>query len=94
MGLHLLSLAPAVRRLVRMLKTIDPAHRSFLTLERRQYRGPTLVVAISEMVRRHFQEYFDLPPGNLRLVRLATDPARLDEALRQLASVDSTDQGN
>jgi UDP-glucose:(heptosyl)LPS alpha-1,3-glucosyltransferase len=70
---------PAVRRLVRMLKTVDPAHRSFLTLERRQYREPTLVVAISEMVRRHFQEYFDLPPENLRLVRLATDPARFDE---------------
>jgi UDP-glucose:(heptosyl)LPS alpha-1,3-glucosyltransferase len=70
---------PVVRRLVRALKTIDPAHRSFLTLERRQYRQPPLVIAISEMVRRHFQEYFDLPSENLRLVRLAPDPARLDE---------------
>jgi UDP-glucose:(heptosyl)LPS alpha-1,3-glucosyltransferase len=70
---------PALRALVRALKTIDPAHLSFLCLERRQYRGPGLVIAISEMVRRHFQEHFDLLPENLRLVRLATDPARFDE---------------
>lgn len=71
---------PAVRSLVRMLKTFDPAHRSFMALERLQYRGSSpLVIAISEMVRRHFQEQFDLPPENLRLVRLATDPARFDE---------------
>src|SRR5262249_15319920 len=59
---------PWVRTLMRALKTIDPAHRSFLALERRQYRGPALVIAISEMVRQHFQESFDLPPENLRLV--------------------------
>jgi UDP-glucose:(heptosyl)LPS alpha-1,3-glucosyltransferase len=70
---------PFVRNLVRALKTFDPAHRSFLLLESRQYRTAPLVIAISEMVRRHFQDYFDLPPENLRLVRLAADPARFDE---------------
>jgi UDP-glucose:(heptosyl)LPS alpha-1,3-glucosyltransferase len=70
---------PWVRALVQALKIIDPAHHSFLALERRQYRDPMLVIAISEMVQRHFQEYFDLSAENLRLVRLATDPTRFDE---------------
>jgi UDP-glucose:(heptosyl)LPS alpha-1,3-glucosyltransferase len=68
------------RALVRLLKSIDPAHRSFLALERRQYlREPALVVAISDMVRRHFQEYYGLCAEQLRMVRLATDPERFDE---------------
>jgi UDP-glucose:(heptosyl)LPS alpha-1,3-glucosyltransferase len=69
------------RGLVRLLKAVDPAHRSFLTLERRQFEAvrPPLVVAISDMVRRHFQEYYGLNDENVRLVRLATDPDRFDE---------------
>jgi UDP-glucose:(heptosyl)LPS alpha-1,3-glucosyltransferase len=63
------------------LKAIDPAHRSFLALERRQFQHqpPPLVVAISDMVRRHFQEYYQLGSENVRLVRLATDANRFDE---------------
>jgi UDP-glucose:(heptosyl)LPS alpha-1,3-glucosyltransferase len=69
------------RSLVRLLKAVDPAHRSFLALERRQFEGdePPLVVAISDMVRRHFQEHYALGSEHLRLVRLATDPDRFDE---------------
>jgi UDP-glucose:(heptosyl)LPS alpha-1,3-glucosyltransferase len=68
------------RALVRLGKCFDPAHRSFLALERRQYRhDPPLVVAISDMVRRHLQEYYGLDADQLRLVRLATDPERFAE---------------
>jgi UDP-glucose:(heptosyl)LPS alpha-1,3-glucosyltransferase len=69
------------RAAVRLLKAIDPAHRSFLTLERRQYLSepPPLIVAISDMVRRHFQDYYQVGSDDLRLVRLATDPGRFSE---------------
>jgi UDP-glucose:(heptosyl)LPS alpha-1,3-glucosyltransferase len=68
------------RTLVRLVKWFDPAHRSFLALERRQYlHDAPLVVAISDMVRRHFQEYYGLGADQLRLVRLATDPERFAE---------------
>jgi UDP-glucose:(heptosyl)LPS alpha-1,3-glucosyltransferase len=73
-----------MRGLVRVLKVFDPAHRSFLALERRQYLGQPrpLVVAISEMVYRQFQEFYQLPSSDLRLVRLATDADRFDECDR------------
>jgi UDP-glucose:(heptosyl)LPS alpha-1,3-glucosyltransferase len=75
---------PATRELVRALKVFDPAHHSFAALERHQYvhSGRAIVIAISEMVRRHFREYYDLKPDNLRLVRIATDPQRFDETDR------------
>jgi UDP-glucose:(heptosyl)LPS alpha-1,3-glucosyltransferase len=75
---------PLARRLLRLVKWIDPAHRSFLALERRQYlgHGRPLVVAISDMVRRHFGQYYGLSPGDLRLVRMAADPSRFDETDR------------
>jgi UDP-glucose:(heptosyl)LPS alpha-1,3-glucosyltransferase len=75
--------SPLVRRLSGILKHLDPAHRSFLALERRQYtRLPVLVVAISDMVRRHFEEFYQLDPANLRMVRIAIDLDRFDECDR------------
>jgi UDP-glucose:(heptosyl)LPS alpha-1,3-glucosyltransferase len=76
--------APWARQLVKGLKLFDPAHHSFAALERRQYlkSGQPIVIAISEMVRRHFREYYDLHPENLRLVRIATDPQRFEETDR------------
>jgi UDP-glucose:(heptosyl)LPS alpha-1,3-glucosyltransferase len=72
--------SPLARWLVRLLKLIDPAYRSFLALDRHQYqRQPLLVVAISEMVRRHFEHYYQLDPANLRMVRIAIDLDRFDE---------------
>jgi UDP-glucose:(heptosyl)LPS alpha-1,3-glucosyltransferase len=68
------------RTLVRLIKLVDPAHRSFLALERNQYRGRRpLIVAISEMVRGHFQRYYGIDPHDLRVVRIATDPSRFQE---------------
>jgi UDP-glucose:(heptosyl)LPS alpha-1,3-glucosyltransferase len=72
------------RRLMGFFKAFDPAHRSYLALERRQYRGTRrpLVVAISEMVRQHFQEYFQFSADDLRLVRLAPSTERFEETDR------------
>jgi UDP-glucose:(heptosyl)LPS alpha-1,3-glucosyltransferase len=41
-----------------------------------------MVVAISEMVRRHFQHHYQLDESNLHLVRLATDLDRFSEVDR------------
>lgn len=73
-----------VQQLISLCKWFDPAHRSFLALERKQYLGMNqpLVIAISEMVRNHFQEYLRFSAADLRLVRLAPDPERLDECDR------------
>jgi UDP-glucose:(heptosyl)LPS alpha-1,3-glucosyltransferase len=76
------------RRLVRMLKSIDPAHRSFLRLESAQYgrhrhgRHRPVVVAISDMVRRHLEYYYGLDAADVRVVRIAANPARFDETDR------------
>jgi UDP-glucose:(heptosyl)LPS alpha-1,3-glucosyltransferase len=72
--------SPLVRQTMRILKAIDPAHQSSLALERRQYRSSPrpLVIAISEMVRTHFQLYFHMDPRDLRMVRVATDPERFE----------------
>ncbi len=76
--------SPWVRRLVGWSKYFDPAHLSFLALERKQYldRRPPLVVAISEMVYRHFQQHYQLGAGDLRLVRLAPNTDRFSEVDR------------
>jgi UDP-glucose:(heptosyl)LPS alpha-1,3-glucosyltransferase len=70
-----------MRGLMSLCKMIDPAHRSFIALERKQYLGPNkpLVIAISEMVRNHIQERFQFSAQDLRLVRLAPDADRLQE---------------
>ena len=72
--------SPTVRRLLRVCKAFDPAHLSFLALERRQYQDPRrpLIIAISEMVRTHFRLHFGIDSRDLRLVRLATDPERFE----------------
>lgn len=75
--------SPLVRRLARALRAFDPSYRSFLALDRHQYRRqPLIVVAISEMVRRHFEQYYRLDPANLRMVRIAIDFDRFDECDR------------
>lgn len=49
--------SPLFRRFLLSLKWFEPAHVSYLLLERSQYRRPnSAVVAISDMVRRHLDE--------------------------------------
>jgi UDP-glucose:(heptosyl)LPS alpha-1,3-glucosyltransferase len=84
---------PLLRRLARVLKSIDPSHLSFLALERHQYRRqPLIVVAISEMVRRHFEYYYRLDPDNLRMVRIAIDLDRFDERDRPRRRLEARQQ--
>lgn len=59
-------------------KQFDPAHWSYSMLERKQYFGelrPTILVN-SEMVRGHFDRYYGVVPGNVRVLRSAIDPLR------------------
>ena len=86
--------SPLLRRVLRVCKVFDPAHLSFLALERRQYLGRPrpLIVAISEMVRGHFHRYLGLDAGDLRLVRLATDPERFEARDRPRRRVEWRDK--
>jgi UDP-glucose:(heptosyl)LPS alpha-1,3-glucosyltransferase len=72
---------PWQRTLARAVKALDPAHRSFARLERRQYLGPDrpLLVVNSQMVRRHFQHYYGIGPEEIRVIWSAVDPNRFNE---------------
>jgi UDP-glucose:(heptosyl)LPS alpha-1,3-glucosyltransferase len=69
------------RRLAQLVKCLDPAHRSFARLERRQYLGPDrpLIVVNSHMVQRHFQHYYGVASDEVRVIRSAVDPNRFRE---------------
>jgi UDP-glucose:(heptosyl)LPS alpha-1,3-glucosyltransferase len=85
--------SPLAQRLARLFKLVDPAHRSFLALDRHQYRRESsLVVAISDMVRRHFEEYYHLDPADLRMVRIAIDLDRFDECDRPRRRIEARQQ--
>jgi len=75
---------PALRQLLAALKWFDPNHWSYLALEKRQYlHSPeTQIIAISNLVQRHFDLYYAIPEEALRVVRIATDPHRFDECDR------------
>jgi UDP-glucose:(heptosyl)LPS alpha-1,3-glucosyltransferase len=70
-----------MRGLARLAKGMDWARWSFARLERRQYLGPNrpLVIAISHMVRHHFQQYYCIDSADLRVVRCAIDTGRFPE---------------
>lgn len=65
----------------RAIKALDIAHWSFSALERRQYfgRNAPLVLVNSEMVRRHFREYYGVEEKEIRILRSAIDPGRFEE---------------
>lgn len=68
-------------------KWLDPAAWSFARLERKQYLVPArpLVVVNSFMVRKHFEQYYGVPPESVRVVRSAIDPMRFaaDDRLKR-----------
>jgi UDP-glucose:(heptosyl)LPS alpha-1,3-glucosyltransferase len=70
-----------MRGLARAAKWLDVAHWSYRLLECRQYLGAhrPLVVVISQMVQRHFQRYYGLDEGDLRVLHCAIDPGRFPE---------------
>lgn len=101
-GLYVASMAqnflkhrqPWLRHLARCMKVFDLTHWSYKMIERRQYLGATrpLVIAISEMVRGHFEHYYGIDGDDLRVVRIATDPHRFDEHDRPRRRVEQREQ--
>jgi UDP-glucose:(heptosyl)LPS alpha-1,3-glucosyltransferase len=72
-----------MRRLARIAKALDPAHHSFLAMERAMYRRHRpLVIAISDRVRGHLEHYYGYHAADVRVVRVAANPARFDETDR------------
>jgi UDP-glucose:(heptosyl)LPS alpha-1,3-glucosyltransferase len=70
-----------IRQAARMVRWLEPAHWSYLALERRQYLGPRrpLIVVNSDMVSRHFQHFYGIGAEAVRVVRSAVDPGRFAE---------------
>jgi UDP-glucose:(heptosyl)LPS alpha-1,3-glucosyltransferase len=66
------------RAMARISRYLEPAHWSFRLLERRQYfsRSRPTIVAISEMVAKHFARHYGIERESLRVIRAAVDPAR------------------
>ncbi|HEV3118873.1 MAG TPA: glycosyltransferase [Gemmataceae bacterium] len=67
-----------VHVVARVGKWLDLAHWSYLLLEHRQYLGTRkpLIVVNSNLVVRHFEHYYGIKAGELRVVRSAIDPER------------------
>lgn len=66
-----------MRGLLHAMKWFEPAHLSFLALERDQYRRPgSLIVAISGMVRGHLIERHGLPAERVPLLPIGIPAAR------------------
>jgi UDP-glucose:(heptosyl)LPS alpha-1,3-glucosyltransferase len=66
------------RAAARVAQAFDLASYSFARLERRQYltEPRPVVVAISQMTRRHFRDYLGLPESAVRVLHAAIDPDR------------------
>lgn len=76
---NLLKHPPGLTRFfARLLKACDPAHRSFLKLEAKQYLGEKrpIIIVNSQMVQRHFEEFYDIPPSDVHVLPSAIDPDR------------------
>ncbi|MGE5756846.1 MAG: glycosyltransferase family 4 protein [Planctomycetaceae bacterium] len=67
------------RALYRLGKEVQPKHRVYRSIERRQYdpgRGAR-VVAASDMVKDHIIRYHHVPRGRIHVIPNAIDPDRL-----------------
>lgn len=66
------------RWLARAWRNLDICYWSYLLLERQQIarRYRPLVVAVSDMVKRHCQEYYHIPAEQIRVIHAAIDPKR------------------
>jgi UDP-glucose:(heptosyl)LPS alpha-1,3-glucosyltransferase len=77
------------RLLARVWRSLDICYWSYSFLERKQFargRRP-IIVAVSDMVRRHCRQYYHIPARYLRVLHAAIDPERFRlqdrERLRQ-----------
>src|SRR5262245_7614803 len=66
------------RRAAVLARAFDPTSYSFTRLERQQYQTPPrpIILAISRMVRDHFQEYLGIAESSVRVLHAAIDPDR------------------
>jgi len=84
----------AARGLATLGKLLDTAYWSYLLLEHRQYlssRRP-LIVVNSRMVRDHFQKYYGVEQGDIRIIPSAIDPERFAEHERPKRRVEGREQ--
>src|SRR5262249_11395104 len=61
-------------------KRLNPSASLYRAIERKQYDPArrARVVAVSEMVRGHLEQYHEVPPSRIRVIPNAIDAARLD----------------
>lgn len=67
-----------MRTLASFVKQFDLAYHSFARLERQQYLSghKPIIVVNSEMVRRHFSQYYAMGSRSIHMIRSAIDPLR------------------
>lgn len=65
----------------RFWRMLDICYWSYLLLERKQFcrNQRPLIVAVSEMVKRHCQRYYHIPSRQIRVLHAAIDPQRFVE---------------
>jgi UDP-glucose:(heptosyl)LPS alpha-1,3-glucosyltransferase len=68
-----------MRKLYVLGKMLNPKYATYQAIERRQYapERQTRVVAVSHMVRRHIQEFHQVPRPLIHVVPNAIDPERV-----------------
>ncbi|MHB1557565.1 MAG: glycosyltransferase family 4 protein [Isosphaeraceae bacterium] len=80
---------PLSRQVYRLLKTANPKYWLHRAIEQRQYdrERPARYVAVSQMVRRHLEEFHQVPRQRVHVVPNAIDASRIDvpdpEAVRR-----------
>ncbi len=80
---------PLSRKVYRLLKTANPKYWVHRAIEQRQYdrERPARYVAVSQMVRRHLEEFHQVPRQRVHVVPNAIDASRIDvpdpEAVRR-----------
>jgi UDP-glucose:(heptosyl)LPS alpha-1,3-glucosyltransferase len=70
----------ALQQFYRLAKTVNPKHWVYRSIESKQYdpSRPFRVVAVSNMVKRHLEEYHQVPRQQIHVVPNAIDPKRLE----------------
>lgn len=71
---------PISRKVYRLLKMSNPKYWVHRAIEERQYdpERPTRYVAVSQMVRRHLEEFHQVPRQRVHVVPNAIDVSRID----------------
>jgi UDP-glucose:(heptosyl)LPS alpha-1,3-glucosyltransferase len=72
----------ALQQFYRLAKTVNLKHWVYRSIESKQYdlSRPFRVVAVSNMVKRHLEEFHHVPKQQIHVVPNAIDPSRLDVA--------------